>query len=232
MIFPEQVKSIRPSDRVLEIGPGALPHERADVFLELRYSSEEEHRRQSGDRLPAALEKPVVYYDGEGFPFADAEFDYVICSHVIEHVLDVPLFMAEMFRVAKRGYLEYPTILFDYLYNFSVHVNFIKRQGESLVYMRKDEAEFERFRPVHDFFFAASEKGHTQMVSSLNSYMFEGFEWESPFEVSHTDDIGELMWKDYDIQEVIRERTVSCPVKRLMKRIPGLVRMVRAVRGR
>ena len=34
MFFPERIRSIQKIDRVLEIGPGNLPHLRANVLLE------------------------------------------------------------------------------------------------------------------------------------------------------------------------------------------------------
>ncbi|MBL0358841.1 MAG: methyltransferase domain-containing protein [Chitinophagaceae bacterium] len=69
-------------------------------------------------------DKPVVTYDSEVFPFADKEFDYVVCSHVLEHVDNVDQFLSEVQRVGKRGYLEFPTVYYDYLYNFLYTHNF------------------------------------------------------------------------------------------------------------
>jgi SAM-dependent methyltransferase len=37
------------------------------------------------------------------YPFADDEFDEVICRHVIEHVPDVMAFVSELHRVTKPG---------------------------------------------------------------------------------------------------------------------------------
>ena len=46
-------------------------------------------------------------------PFKDKEFDYVICSHVIEHVNDPIFFKKEIERIGKAGYIELPTRLND-----------------------------------------------------------------------------------------------------------------------
>tara|TARA_Y200000002_G_C22493319_1_gene583979 strand:- start:103 stop:759 length:657 start_codon:yes stop_codon:yes gene_type:complete len=46
-------------------------------------------------------------------PFKDKEFDYVICTHVIEHVNDPIFFKKEIERVGKSGYIELPTRLND-----------------------------------------------------------------------------------------------------------------------
>ena len=48
-------------------------------------------------------------------PFKDKEFDYVILSHVLEHVPNIFEFTKEVERVAKAGYIELPTKLADNL---------------------------------------------------------------------------------------------------------------------
>ncbi len=37
------------------------------------------------------------------YPFADSEFDRIICRHVIEHVPDVMSFVSELHRITKPG---------------------------------------------------------------------------------------------------------------------------------
>src|SRR5260370_38883627 len=37
------------------------------------------------------------------YPFADNEFDEIVCLHVIEHVPDVMAFVAELHRITKPG---------------------------------------------------------------------------------------------------------------------------------
>ena len=48
-------------------------------------------------------------------PFKDKEFDYVILSHVLEHVPNLLEFVSEIERVSKAGYIELPTKLNDNL---------------------------------------------------------------------------------------------------------------------
>ena len=48
-------------------------------------------------------------------PFKDNEFDYIIASHVAEHVEDISFFFNELSRVGKKGYIEVPTRLEDNL---------------------------------------------------------------------------------------------------------------------
>jgi len=126
MFFPQRITKIKESDKVLEIGPGADPHPRSDVLLELEFESQEDYSRQFGHDRKLETKKKILFYDGKSFPFKDKEFDYVICAHVLEHVEDVESFLSELFRVSKRGYVEYPLAYYEYLYNFDVHLNFVK----------------------------------------------------------------------------------------------------------
>ena len=59
--------------------------------------------------------KKFVRLNEKKLPFKDHEFDFVIASHVIEHVEDVDFFIKELERVAKKGYIELPTKLEDNL---------------------------------------------------------------------------------------------------------------------
>jgi SAM-dependent methyltransferase len=48
-------------------------------------------------------------------PFKDHEFDFSFTSHILEHVKDPFLFLNEVSRVSKKGYIEIPTPLADNL---------------------------------------------------------------------------------------------------------------------
>jgi len=60
-------------------------------------------------------EKKFVRIKGKVLPFRDKEFDYVITSHVIEHVDDFQFFIKELERISSKGYIELPTRLGDNL---------------------------------------------------------------------------------------------------------------------
>ncbi len=139
MFFPERILSINEDDRVLEIGPGSKPHPRSDILLELNYKDNEERIAQFGCNQSLTTDKQILFYDGNKFPFKNKEFDYIICSHVLEHVDNVELFISELQRVGKKGYLEFPTVYYDYIFNFEVHLNFLLWDGSAIKWMRKSE---------------------------------------------------------------------------------------------
>ncbi len=60
-------------------------------------------------------DKHFVQILDKKLPFKDKEFDYVIASHVIEHVDDFEFFIKELERISTRGYIELPTRLGDNL---------------------------------------------------------------------------------------------------------------------
>ncbi len=179
MFYPNKLISIKETHKVLEIGPGSLPHPRSDVFLELSFDNEEQARKQRGNAEKIDLGKPVVYYDGGKFPFKDNEFDYIICSHVLEHVDDVDFFVSELKRVAPRGYLEYPRIYYDYLFNYNCHKNFILKKEDTIHWITKDDVNFNMFYPVQTLFYDLKHKNHFyHFERDIAEILFEGDEWQ------------------------------------------------------
>ena len=57
----------------------------------------------------------IKIYPNQKLPFKNKEFDYVILSHVLEHVPNILEFTKEIERIAKAGYIELPTKLADNL---------------------------------------------------------------------------------------------------------------------
>jgi len=60
----------------------------------------------------------------EDLPFKDGEFDTVICTHVIEHVLDYRASIAELRRIAKKRLIIVVPREREYRYTFNPHFNF------------------------------------------------------------------------------------------------------------
>ena len=56
-----------------------------------------------------------IKLESKHLPFKDDQFDFVIASHVMEHVEDLKFFIKELERVSKKGYIELPTKLEDNL---------------------------------------------------------------------------------------------------------------------
>lgn len=191
MFFAHKISKIRDGDRVLEVGPGANPHPRSDVLLEKNFT-EIELQNQNGNSGILKTDKKIIYYDGDRFPFERYEFDYVICSHVVEHVGedDLPLFLEELMRVAPRGYIEFPTIYYEWIYNFDVHLTYLNYKNGILYYSRKDKSIY--IEEVNRFFLDSLRGGIDSHIVALKDYFFQGFEWENNFVFQKTNKMQDL----------------------------------------
>ncbi len=89
--------------KVLDIGCGYSAHKNASVICDIQ------------DLSNFYDNKNFIRLENNILPFKDKEFDFVIASHVIEHVKDVKTFLSELERVSNKGYIELPTILEDNL---------------------------------------------------------------------------------------------------------------------
>ncbi len=137
--------------------------------------------------------RPVTYYQGENFPFVDGEFDYVIASHVIEHVPNPAFFMSEIYRVGKgRGYVEFPLPPYDYLFNFDVHTQLMWLDDEKVIkFLRKDKLPLRQFDAITSQLRKALEMGWDEVVSQNLEYFFAGIEFNEPVPVVEQNDLSE-----------------------------------------
>ena len=88
---------------ILDIGCGYKAHKNATVIADIK------------DFSNFYKNKKFVQIKEKKLPFKDKEFDFVIASHVIEHVDDFEFFIKELERVSSKGYIELPSRLGDNL---------------------------------------------------------------------------------------------------------------------
>jgi len=120
-------------DKVVEIGPGHNPSFRSNVIVE-KFVDTNYHR--CGD-VKIYPHQKFINADGENLPFKDNEFDYVICNQVLEHTENPEKFVAEQSRVAKRGYLETPSMIGEFLFPKESHKWIILDIDKKLVLFEK-----------------------------------------------------------------------------------------------
>ena len=101
--FIEETLSSKPDWNILDIGCGYNANKFANVICDVQNLSNH------------YANKKFIKLTDIKLPFKDNEFDFVIASHVMEHVEDVEFFIKELERVSKKGYIELPTMLEDNL---------------------------------------------------------------------------------------------------------------------
>jgi len=98
-----RILSQNPHWKVLDIGCGFTANKNATTIADIK------------DFSNFYKNKKFIKISEKNLPFKDNEFDFVIASHVIEHVEDFEFFVKELERISKKGYIELPTRLGDNL---------------------------------------------------------------------------------------------------------------------
>lgn len=240
MFFPERIVSILPSDKVLEVGPGSLPFLRADVYLD-KYFTKEESFLQNGLAESSKLDKPLFMYSGDIFPFADNSFNYVVCSHVLEHVPknELPVFVSELMRVAKRGYIEIPTLFYEFINFNEVHKWFINCRGNNILLLDKKKFTDNKIYDIYRSMFYCRDNYFFDSFLKYREFFFNGFEWNEEIHYSLVDDFSELiddsdveMWKTYFENKLPEKSEIVQPEGIFIKTIKRFYRGTRIILSR
>ena len=173
--------------KVLDVGCGYRAHPKASVIADVQ------------DLSNYYKERKFIKINEKKFPFKDKEFDFVIASHVIEHVEDFEFFIKELERVSSKGYIELPS-----------------RLGDNLVFENKTD---------HVWWFLYDDVNN-KLVASKRNQIIEPFITVSTgklFEkVFRESLVIELMWEekiDYQIDNSIRQEDVEkIPFLKLFKK--------------
>jgi ubiquinone/menaquinone biosynthesis C-methylase UbiE len=184
--FIEKTLSLNPNWNILDIGCGYGANKFANVICDVQDLS---------NHYP---DKSFIKLTEKKLPFKDKEFDFVIASHVMEHVDDVKFFINELERVSKQGYIELPTMLEDNLV--------FENKKEHLWHMDFDDVEFrlliskkvQYFEPVLT----------VSSIKKLNEIFKKSFSLE-------------LFWKDsidYKLVEKNNEKIVKISILNLLKK--------------
>lgn len=113
---------------VLEVGSGGNPYFRSNVLLDAHEDTRERH----WERLIS--DRPTVLGEVERLPFKDKAFDFIIASHVLEHSKSPDLFLKELSRVGKAGYIEVPDAFMERITPYIDHrLEITERDGVLLI---------------------------------------------------------------------------------------------------
>ena len=161
-----------PGWNVLDIGCGFTANEYAKTIADTK------------DFSNYYKERKFVQIKEKKLPFKDREFDFVITSHVIEHVEDFEFFIKEIERISLKGYIELPT-----------------RFADNLVFENKKD---------HIWWFCFDDNTNTLLASKKNQILepFISVSTSKKFEkIFRESFVIELSWQDkidYKISDFIK----------------------------
>jgi hypothetical protein len=161
----DRIQQTLPEDAtLLDVGGWAKPLTRADWVIDvmpyatrglLGVDGEGEERFTEGTWIQRDI------CDHTPWPFDDGQFDFVVCSHVLEDIRDPLWVCSELQRVARAGYIEVPSRLEEQSefvqgdwVGWGHHHWLIELRGDRLEFLFKPHHihSDERFRFSHDFF--------------------------------------------------------------------------------
>jgi SAM-dependent methyltransferase len=163
--------------RVLDVGSGHSPHPRANVLTD-KFTDNNYHRATD---INVLKHQQFVEASGESLPFKDKEFDYVICSHVVEHVEEPAIFLDELARVGKRGYLEAPSLIGEHLIPKESHLWVLLLIDNQLVIVHKERLGI---KPTHGLgevfleFLPRTSFGFKIMQATHQQFLTVNYEWK------------------------------------------------------
>lgn len=133
-------------DLVLDLGSGQDPHPRANILCDkFLFDSSE---RSMGASL--VTDRPLIVADAARTPFADKTFDFIFCSHLVEHVEEPRLVLEELQRIGRAGYIETPSLVYEKLWGWRFHRWFVTATDDQLIFEPKTSALFDP--DLHDWF--------------------------------------------------------------------------------
>ena len=160
--------------KILDIGCGYRANKNASVIADIQ------------DFSDFYKEKKFVKIEGKKLPFEDKEFDFVIASHVIEHIDNFEFFIKELERISSKGYIELPS-----------------RLGDNLVFENKND---------HIWWFCFDDVTN-QLIASKKNQLIDPFVTVSTAklfeEIFRESLVIELAWDekiDYKIDSKIRQK--------------------------
>lgn len=126
---------------VIDVGSGHNPHPRANILVDRYLSDEHGLAGRSGRSLTLPQSQALVIADIGALPFVDKAADFIICSHVLEHISAIDGACSELNRVGRRGYIETPSKFAEILRHPPYHLWFVSSDQKSL--------KFEHVSPAH-----------------------------------------------------------------------------------
>ncbi len=171
------------SAMVLDIGGASAPFKRANHIIDAVDYESINWDQAKGPGDVRFTKESYTQHDicsHVPWPFKDKQFDYSICSHVLEDIRD-PLWVChEIIRVSKAGYIEIPSRLYETTFNIEIK----KLAGAShhrwVIDLVEDKNLCFTFKYMHIHTKAVNKNKGKYRKSDRNMYLC--LEWSDSFE--------------------------------------------------
>lgn len=187
--------------KVLEIGAGGFPHPKSSLIVD-KYLGDVGVRQRGGSAQ--VIDRPFIQADGCCLPFPDKLFDYVIASHVIEHIPEKDLlkFTDEIMRVGRAGYIEAPGPLYETLRDIPEHIFFVICQNNTIHLYLKQKKDIPFQQKLIDPMFY--DPDFRPIFTRYADIWHTGMEWEGRFDIIFHKSLNEL-WDLYNEEEILQK---------------------------
>ena len=147
-MLPASIDRLPDDGLLLDVGGWASPLGRADWVIDLEpHATRGLYGRPDHERFTAQTWVQRDICAREPWPFADGQFDFVVCSHTLEDVRDPIWVCDEMVRVAKAGYVEVPSRVEEHMTGINgpwagwAHHRWVcDVQGDAITFVHKSHA--------------------------------------------------------------------------------------------
>lgn len=131
---------------VLDVASGGKPYWRSNVLLD-KFVFDNSERNSN-----VLIDRDFVVSDVYHLPFKDKAFDFIIARHILEHLDQPEVFLKELQRVAKAGYIETPSSFSEELFGWPFHVWQIDVEDGELVLRTKNNQPNQQLKKLKSDF--------------------------------------------------------------------------------
>lgn len=192
--------SIKSNDYVLEVGPGSSPFWRSNVLVDKYDNNDEVPIGNFGKGVQKLREKPFFKIKDNKLPFLDNSFDWLICSHVLEHVERESIhdFCEELRRVSSKIYIEFPAVLYELTHDIEGHVNILLIKHSTIYFIEKKKFAFfsSEEKELLRFLFLKLQNQKAYKEYYTQGYVFRSEELNL-IEISSLEELTSLIVDDY-----------------------------------
>lgn len=125
-----------PDDSIIaDIGFGHDPVRGATYYIDRDLDVSPDRQNRKAAWVP---EDKFIQADvSKGIPLPDKSCDFVVASHILEHMDDPEALCKELMRIGKAGYIEFPSVITELTNSNAVHKWMQIVVGNTIIFIGK-----------------------------------------------------------------------------------------------